>query len=61
MIKYLEDTSISRVSTSEVTTLCIDDHSILASLERILHEISNDKSNTQNGDSEDYQKKTFQS
>ena len=31
-------------------------HSILASLERILHEISNEKSNTENGDLEDYQK-----
>ena len=31
-------------------------HSILASLERILHEISNEKSNTENGDSEDCQK-----
>lgn len=35
-------------------------HSILASLEKILREISNDKSNSQNGDSEDYQK-DFQS
>ena len=34
-------------------------HSILASLERILHAISNEKSNTENGDSEDYQKKLF--
>ena len=40
------------------THRCLN-HSILASLERILHEISNDKSNTQNGDLEDYQKKLF--